>query len=76
MKTFSKLLPAGSGTFFVASQMLPAIFDSDHDDISAGDYTFRATALCKKFRTAYLRVFYQMPAANRGDREKDDEKDE
>ena len=29
---------------FVASQMLPAIFDQTSIDISAGDYTFRALA--------------------------------
>jgi DNA topoisomerase-1 len=57
---------------FVASQMLPAIFDQTTIDISAGDYTFRATGSVQKF-DGYLRV-YQMPAAN-SDRE-DDEKDE
>jgi len=57
---------------FVASQILPAIFDQTTIDISAGDYTFRATGSVQKF-DGYLRV-YQMPAAN-SDRE-DDEKDE
>ena len=57
---------------FVASQMLPAIFDQTAIDISAGDYTFRATGSVQKF-DGYLRV-YQLPAAN-ADRE-DDEKDE
>ncbi|HKT46761.1 MAG TPA: type I DNA topoisomerase [Candidatus Acidoferrales bacterium] len=57
---------------FVASQMLPAIFDQTTIDISAGDYTFRATGSVQKF-DGYLRV-YQMPAAN-ADRE-DDEKDD
>jgi DNA topoisomerase I len=58
---------------FVASQMLPAIFDQTTIDISAGDYTFRATGSVQKF-DGYLRV-YQMPAANadREDEEKDDE---
>ncbi len=46
---------------FVASQMLPAIFDQTTIDISAGDYTFRATGTVQKF-DGYLRV-YQMPAA-------------
>src|SRR5256714_5822089 len=34
---------------FVASQMLPAIFDQTTIDISAGDYTFRATGTVQKF---------------------------
>jgi len=57
---------------FVASQMLPAIFDQTTIDISAGDYTFRATGSVQKF-DGYLRV-YQMPVAG-ADRE-EDEKDE
>jgi DNA topoisomerase I len=57
---------------FVASQMLPAVFDQTTIDISAGDYTFRATGSVQKF-DGYLRV-YQSPAAI-ADRE-DDEKDE
>src|SRR5579864_5807786 len=57
---------------FVASQMLPAIFDQTTIDISAGDYTFRATGSVQKF-DGYLRV-YQLPTAN-ADRE-DDEKDD
>ena len=57
---------------FVASQMLPAIFDQTTIDISAGDYTFRATGSVQKF-DGYLRV-YQIPVAN-ADRE-DDEKDD
>src|SRR5258707_2673568 len=57
---------------FVASQMLPAIFDQTSIDISAGDYTFRATGSVQKF-DGFLRV-YQLPAAN-ADRE-DDEKDD
>jgi DNA topoisomerase I len=58
---------------FVASQMLPAIFDQTTIDISAGDYTFRATGSVQKF-DGYLRV-YQLPvaAADREDDEKDDE---
>ncbi len=58
---------------FVASQMLPAIFDQTTIDISAGDYTFRATGTVQKF-DGYLRV-YQMPAsiADREEDEKDDE---
>src|SRR5258707_897798 len=58
---------------FVSSQMLPAIFDQTTIDISAGDYTFRATGTVQKF-DGYLRV-YQLPAsvADREDDEKDDE---
>ncbi len=57
---------------FVASQMLPAIFDQTSIDISAGDYTFRASGSVQKF-DGYLRV-YQMPVSG-ADRE-DDEKGE
>src|SRR5260370_4523693 len=41
---------------FVASQMLPAIFDQTTIDISAGDYTFRATGSVQKF-DGNLRVY-------------------
>src|SRR5712691_3053470 len=58
---------------FVASQMLPAIFDQTTIDISAGDYTFRATGSVQKF-DGYLRV-YQMPASI-ADREEDEKEDE
>jgi DNA topoisomerase-1 len=58
---------------FVASQMLPAIFDQTTIDISAGDYTFRATGSVQKF-DGFLRV-YQLPAAN-ADREDDEKGDE
>ena len=57
---------------FVASQMLPSISDQTTIDITAGEYTFRATGSVPKF-DGYLRV-YQMPASN-ADRE-DDEKDD
>ncbi len=58
---------------FVASQMLPAVFDQTTIDISAGDYTFRATGSVQKF-DGYLRV-YQTPTAvaDREDDEKDDD---
>jgi len=58
---------------FVASQMLPAIYDQTTIDISAGDYTFRATGSILKF-DGYLKV-YQIPVAgaDREDDEKDDE---
>jgi len=58
---------------FVASQILPAIFDQTTIDISAGDYTFRATGSVQKF-DGYLRV-YQLPVAN-ADREDDEKGDE
>ncbi|HKV23273.1 MAG TPA: type I DNA topoisomerase [Candidatus Acidoferrum sp.] len=57
---------------FVASQMLPAVFDHTTIDIAASDYTFRATGSVQKF-DGYLRV-YQLPASN-ADRE-DDEMDD
>jgi len=58
---------------FVASQMLPAVYDQTTIDIAAADYTFRATGSILKF-DGYLKV-YQIPAANtdREDDEKDDE---
>ncbi len=57
---------------FVASQMLPAIYDNTSIDIAAGDYTFRTTGSILKF-DGYLRV-YPIPVAG-ADRE-DDEKDD
>src|SRR5215469_15271573 len=44
---------------FVASQMLPAVYDQTTIDISAADYTFRATGSIMKF-DGYLKV-YQIP---------------
>src|ERR1700684_4407366 len=58
---------------FVASQMLPAIFDQTTIDITAGDYTFRANGSVQKF-DGYLRVS-QLPVAN-ADREDDERDDE
>jgi DNA topoisomerase I len=58
---------------FVASQMMPAIFDQTTIDISAGDYTFRANGSVQKF-DGYLRV-YQTPTAV-ADREEDEKDDE
>ena len=57
---------------FVASQMLPAVFDQTAIDIAVGDYTFRANGSVQKF-DGYLRA-YQLPASG-ADRE-EDEKDE
>ena len=45
---------------FVASQMVPAVFDQTTVDIAAGDYTFRATGSVQKF-DGYLAV-YQVAA--------------
>jgi DNA topoisomerase-1 len=45
---------------FVASQMVPAIFDQTTIDIAAGDYNFRATGSVQKF-DGYLAV-YQISA--------------
>jgi len=58
---------------FVASQMLPAVYDQTSIDISAGDYTFRTTGSILKF-DGYLKV-YAIPVAgaDREDDEKDDE---
>jgi len=45
---------------FVASQMVPAVFDQTSVDVSAGDYTFRASGSVQKF-DGYLAV-YQISA--------------
>jgi DNA topoisomerase I len=58
---------------FVASQMVPAILDQTTIDISAGDYTFRATGSVQKF-DGYLRV-YQAPIAG-ADREEEEAAEE
>src|SRR5260370_41481086 len=41
---------------FVASQMMPAVFDQTTIDISAADYTFCATGIVQKF-AGYLAVY-------------------
>ena len=41
---------------FVASQMVPAVFDQTTVDVSAGDYTFRASGSVQKF-DGYLAVY-------------------
>ncbi len=56
---------------FVASQMMPAVFDQTTIDISAADYTFRATGLVQKF-PGYLAV-YQSEVVDTADDEKSDE---
>ncbi len=55
---------------FVASQMVPAVFDQTTIDISAADYTFRATGSVIKFE-GYLAV-YQIV---KEEEEKEDEGD-
>jgi len=55
---------------FVASQMVPAVFDQTTIDISAADYTFRATGSVTKF-DGYLAV-YQIV---KEEEEKEDEGD-
>jgi DNA topoisomerase-1 len=47
---------------FVASQMVPAVFDQTTVDITAGDYTFRASGSVQKF-DGYLAV-YQVSAGD------------
>src|SRR3989441_255363 len=57
---------------FVASQMLPAVFDQTTIDIAAGDYTFRATGSVLKF-DGYLAVY--QAAKEDEETEKGDEAD-
>jgi DNA topoisomerase-1 len=54
---------------FVASQMVPAVFDQTTIDIEAGDYTFRATGSVQKF-DGYLTV-YQVATGDDEDAEPD-----
>src|ERR1700694_235085 len=51
---------------FVASQMVPAVFDQTTIDIEAGDYTFRATGSVQEF-DGYLAV-YQVATGRKGER--------
>jgi DNA topoisomerase I len=50
---------------FVASQMVPAVFDQTSIDMAAGDYTFRATGSVMKFE-GYLAA-YQISAETEDD---------
>ncbi len=50
---------------FVASQMVPAVYDQTSIDIAAGDYTFRATGSVMKFE-GYLAA-YQISAEREDD---------
>ena len=54
---------------FVASQMLPAVFDQTTVDVAVGDYTFRATGSVQKF-DGYLAV-YQVSADDDEDADPD-----
>src|ERR1700682_1186432 len=54
---------------FVASQMVPAVFDQTTIDIEAGDYTLRATGSVQKF-DGYLAV-YQVSTGDDEDAEPD-----
>jgi len=55
---------------FVASQMVPAVFDQTTIDVDANDYTFRATGSVQKF-DGYLAAYQ----AVKEEEEKDDEAD-
>ena len=55
---------------FVASQMVPAVFDQTTIDVDANDYTFRATGSAQKF-DGYLAAYQ----AVKEEEEKDDEGD-
>jgi DNA topoisomerase-1 len=54
---------------FVASQMVPAVFDQTTVDVTAGDYTFRASGSVQKF-DGYLAV-YQVSADDDEDADAD-----
>src|SRR5271166_2510287 len=58
---------------FVASQMLPAVYDQTSIDVMAGEYTFRTSGSILKF-DGYLKV-YAIPASG-ADREDDEKEDE
>jgi DNA topoisomerase-1 len=55
---------------FVASQMVPAVFDQTTIDVAAGDYTFRATGSVQKF-DGYLAAYQ----AVKEEEEKEDAED-
>ncbi|HVM96340.1 MAG TPA: type I DNA topoisomerase [Candidatus Acidoferrales bacterium] len=57
---------------FVASQMLPAVFDQTTVDISAADTTFRATGQIMKF-DGFIRVYTEGRDEERKDGDEDDE---
>ena len=57
---------------FVASQMVPAVFDQTTIDIAAGDYTFRANGSVMKF-DGYLGVYQASPLTGEDEEKADDE---
>lgn len=57
---------------FVASQMMPAIFDQTTIDINAGRFTFRATGSVQKF-DGFLKVYQEGRDDTPADGEDDDE---
>ncbi len=60
---------------FVASQMVPAVFDQTTIDIAAGDFTFRASGSVMKFK-GYLAVYAaaaEAPAPANGEEEEKEE---
>ena len=57
---------------FVASQMVPAVFDQTTVDIQAGDYTFRANGSVMKF-DGYLAVYQVSPLAGEDEEKTDDD---
>jgi len=57
---------------FVASQMMPAIFDQTTIDIKAGRFTFRATGSVQKF-DGFLKVYQEGRDEKPADGEDDDE---
>lgn len=60
---------------FVASQMMPAIFDQTTIDIAAGRFTFRATGSVQKF-DGFLKVYQEGRDDKKQDGSEDEEDDE
>jgi DNA topoisomerase-1 len=57
---------------FVASQMVPAVFDQTTLDIAAGDYMFRATGSVMKF-DGFLAVYQVSPLTGEDEEKVDDD---
>ena len=57
---------------FVASQMMPAIFDQTTIDIAAGRFTFRATGSVQKF-DGFLKIYQEGRDDKKQDEEEEDE---
>ncbi|MBA2378753.1 MAG: type I DNA topoisomerase, partial [Blastocatellia bacterium] len=57
---------------FVASQMMPALFDQTTIDITAGRFLFRATGSVQKF-DGFLKVYQEAKEERPADGEEDDE---